>query len=220
MEHDGERIKSDSLHKKLPEEPQMREDVNDNINKRQSARISRSKTNVGSLVRKKVKPVVFASQFHINQSSTSVPATPIVESYEDFSSVRTPSYLLRHGSLGADQVITDEDLQRLASLNTPQNSNNRDKMERGEMSGSYTSIEEESEQTLTSKEDKRKMSLLMPDVEDVEENERTLTSKEGKMLAEEFMAYSRHNSDSLNVTSQEPKRDSRGARGVKTFLDK
>ena len=220
MEHNGERIKSDSLHKKLPEEPQMREDVNDNINKRQSARISRSKTNVGSLVRKKVKPVVFASQFHINQSSTSVPATPIVESYEDFASVRTPSYLLRHGSLGADQVITDEDLQRLASLNTPQNSNNRDKMDREEMSGSYTSIEEESEQTLTSKEDKRKMSLLMPDVEDVEENERTLTSKEGKMLAEEFMAYSRHNSDSLNVTSQEPKRDSRGARGVKTFLDK
>ena len=219
VEHDGERIKSDSLHKKLPEEPQMREDVNENVNKRQSARISRSKTNVGSLVRKKVKPVVFASQFHINQSSTSVPATPIVECFEDFSSVRTPSYLLRHGSLGADQVITDEDLQRLASLNTPQNSNNRDKMDREEMSGSYTSIEEESEQTLTSNEDKRKMSLLMPDVEDVEENERTLTSKEGKLLAEEFMAYSRHNSDSLTAPSQEPKRDSRGARGVKTFLD-
>ena len=218
MEHDGERIKSDSLHKKLPEEPQMREDVNDNINKRQSARISRSKTNVGSLVRKKVKPVVFASQFHINQSSTSVPATPIVESYEDFSSVRTPSYLLRHGSLGADQVITDEDLQRLASLNTPQNSNNRDKMDREEMSGSYTSIEEESEQTLTSKEEKRKMSLLMP-VEDKEENERTLASKEGKMLAEEFMAYSRHNSDSLNAPNQDSKQDSRSARGVRAFLD-
>ena len=204
MVHDGERIKSDSLHKKLPEEPQMREDVNENVNKRQSARISRSKTNVGSLVRKKVKPVVFASQFHINQSSTSVPATPIVECFEDFSSVR----------------ITDEDPQQLASIvNTSQNSNNRDKMNHEETSGSYTSIEEESEQTLTSKEDKRKMSLLMPDVEDVEENERTLTSKEGKMLAEEFMAYSRHNSDSLTAPSQEPKRDSRGARGVKSFLD-
>ena len=219
--HNGERIKSDSLHKKQPEEVQMREDVNnDNAGKRQSARISRSKTNVGSLARKKAKPV-FSSQFHINQSSTSVPATPIAESLEDFSSVRTPSYFLRHGSLGAEQIISDEDRQQLASiLNNSQNSNSRDKMNHEEMSGSYTSIEEEKEQTLTSKEGMRKMSWLMPEVEDVEENERTLTSKEGKMLAEEFKAYSRHNSDSLNVTSQEPKQDSRGALGVKTFLDK
>ena len=63
------------------------------------------------------------------------------------------------------------------------------------------------------------MLWLMPDVDVVEENERTLTSKEGKMLAEEFMAYGRHNSDSLTAPSQEPKRDSRGARGVKSFLD-
>ena len=39
------------------------------------------------------------------------------------------------------------------------------------------------------------LALLMP-VEDKEENERTLTTKDGKKLAEEFMAYSRHNSDS------------------------
>ena len=64
------------------------------------------------------------------------------------------------------------------------------------------------------------MLWLMPDVDVVEENERTLTSKEGKMLAEEFKAYSRHNSESTNSPIQDPKRDSRGARGVKAFLDK
>ena len=217
VEHDGERIKSDSLHKKLPEEAQMREDLNDNSSRRQSARISRSKTNVGAL-RKKVKPVVFGSQFQLN--STSVPATPIAESLEDFSLVRTPSYFLRHGSLDADQVFTDEDRTQLASiLDNSQNSDNKDKVDRGEMSGSCTSIEEEKEQqNLISKEGKKKMLWLMPDVDVVEENERTLTSKEGKMLAEEFKAYSRHNS--INSPIQDPKRDSRGARGVKAFLDK
>ena len=100
--HNGERIKSDSLHKKMPEEPVFREG------------------NTLAAVR-----------------------TP-TESPTEF-----PSYLLRHGSLGADQILTDEDLQQLASiLNTSQNSNNRDKMNHEEMSGSYTSIEEESEQTL------------------------------------------------------------------------
>ena len=207
MEHNGDRIKSDSLHKKLPEDPQMREDVDDNVVKRKSARISRSKTNAGAIAKKKGKPV-FASQLHINRSSTSVPASPIAESVEDFSSVRTPSYM-RHGSLG-NQVITDEERQQLASiLNNSQKSNNRDRMDNEEKSGSCTSIEEESGQTLPSKEEKRKKLWMMPDVEDVEENERTLTSREGKMLAEEFKAYSRHNSDSLNDPVQDPKRDSR-----------
>ena len=220
VEHNGERIKSDSLHKKLPEEPQMREDVNDNVGKRGSARISRSKTNVGSL-RKKVKPVVFASQFQLN--STSVPATPIAESLEDFSSARTSSYLLRHGSLDADHGITEEDRRQLASiLDRSQDSNNRGRMDPEEMSSSYTSIEEENEQNPMSKEEKRKMLWLLPDVEDAEENERTLTSKEGKLLAEEFEAYSRHNTGSFNAPIQDTtkREDSRGARGVKKFLDK
>ena len=248
MEHDGERIKSDSLHKKLPEEAQMRDDANDNAGKRHSARISRSKTNVGSFKRKKVKPLVFASQIQLN--STSVPTTPIAESLEDFSSASTSSYLLRHGSLDADHGITDEDRQQLASLlDGTQNSNNRDKMDHEEVSASCTSIEEENEQsptskegdrkmlrlmlahavedveenderTLTSKEGKRNRFGLMPDVEDVEENERTLTSKEGKMLAQEFEAYSRHNSDSFNAPIKDPKQDSRGVGGLKVFLDK
>ena len=167
----------------------MREDVDDKFVKRKSARISRNKTNAGAF-------------------ATSVPASPIAESVEDFSSVRTPSYM-RHGSLG-NQVITDEERQQLASiLNNSQKSNNRDRMDNEEKSGSCTSIEEESGQTLPSKEEKRKKLWMMPDVEDVEENERTLTSREGKMLAEEFKAYSRHNSDSLNDPVQDPKRDSR-----------
>ena len=219
VEHDGERIKSDSLHKKLPEEAQMRDDVNDNAGKRQSARISRSKTNAGSFKRKKVKPVVFASQIQLN--STSVPATPIAESLEDFSSASTSSYLLRHGSLDADHGITDEDRQKLASLlDRTQNGNKQNKMDHEEMSASCTSIEEENEQTPTSKEEKKKMLRLLPDVEDVEENQRTLTSKEGKMLAQEFEAYSRHNSDSFNPPSQDPKQDSRGVGGLKVFLNK
>merc|ERR1712216_848369 len=113
----------------------------------------------------------------------------IAESLEDFSSASTSSFLLRHGSLDADHGITDEDRQQLASLlDGTQNSNNRDKMDHEEVSGSCASIEEGNEQSPTSKKRKEKMSRLMPDVEDVEENQRTLTSKEGKMLAQEFEA--------------------------------
>ena len=190
VEHDGERFKSESLHKKLPEDPLMREDLDVGKRQRSSARISRSKTNASSVVRKRVKPMAFASQLQLN--SNSVPATPVGVSVEDFFSGRISSSYVRHGSLDEDHHLMPDELhQQLASalVERPADGDNKETEEA--TSGSITSIEEE--------------------------NEMTLTSKEGKMLAEEFAAYnnSRHNSESSNPKAQDP----RGAWGVRAFLN-
>ena len=168
----------------------MREDLDVGKRQRSSARISRSKTNASSVVRKRVKPMAFASQLQLN--SNSVPATPIGVSVEDFFSGRISSSYVRHGSLDEDHHLMPHELhQQLASalVERPADGDNKETEEA--TSGSITSIEEE--------------------------NEMTLTSKEGKMLAEEFAAYnnSRHNSESSNPKAQDP----RGAWGVRAFLN-
>ena len=147
VEHDGERFKSESLHKKLPEDPLMREDLDVGKRQRSSARISRSKTNASSVVRKRVKPMAFASQLQLN--SNSVPATPIGVSVEDFFSGRISSSYVRHGSLDEDHHLMPHELhQQLASalVERPADGDNKETEEA--TSGSITSIEEENEMTM------------------------------------------------------------------------
>ena len=208
MEHNGERIRSEPpLHKKLPEEPKMREDLPDNIGKRQSARVSRSRTNAGSIAigKRKVNPVVFASQQQLN--SISVPATPIEELFLE----RTAVYP-RQTSLDTDKIKNDEMLQHLvSSLGEREQDKKEEELEQEEPrsveSGSCASIAEE-------------------EVE-VEENQVTLTSAEGQLLAEEFRAYNRlndfkrRNTDGSLPNTQDPSssREQSGARGVRNFLN-
>ena len=207
MEHNGERIRSEPpLHKKLPEEPKMREDLSENIGKRQSARVSRSRTNAGSIAigKRKVNPVVFASQQQLN--SISVPATPIEELFLE----RTAVYP-RQTSLDTDKIKNDEMLQHLvSSLGEREQDKKEEEIEleepRSVESGSCASIAEEVE---------------------VEGNQVTLTSAEGQLLAEEFRAYNRlndfkrRNTDGSIPNTQDPSssREQSGARGVRNFLN-
>ena len=203
VEHNGERIRSEPpLHKKLPEEPKMREDLLDNIGKRQSARVSRSRTNAGSIAigKRKVNPVVFASQQQLN--SISVPATPI----EELILERTAVYP-RQTSLDTDKIKNDEMLQHLvSSLGEREQGKKEEEIEleesRSVESGSCTSIAEEEAE--------------------VEENQVTLTSAEGQLLAEEFRAYNRRrNTDGSIPNTQDPSssRGQSGGRGVRNFLN-
>ena len=208
VEHNGERIRSEPpLHKKLPEEPKMREDLSENIGKRQSARVSRSRTNAGSIAvgKRKVNPVVFASQQQLN--SISVPATPIEELFLE----RTAVYP-RQTSLDSDKIKNDEMLQHLvSSLGEREQDKKEEEIEleepRSVESGSCASIAEE-------------------EVE-VEENQVTLTSAEGQLLAEEFRAYNRlndfkrRNTDGSIPNTQDPSssREQSGARGMRNFLN-
>ena len=194
VEHNGERIRSEPpLHKKLPEEPKLREDLPENIGKRQSARVSRSRTNASSIAigKRKVNPVVFASQQQLN--SISVPVTPIGESGEELF-LAYP----RQSSLGSDQIKNAEILQALQALNEREPDKKEREEPRSVESGSCSSIAEE----------------------EIEENQVTLTSAEGQLLAEEFRAYNRRNTDSAIPNTQDPSsRKQSGAQGVHDILN-
>ena len=184
----------------------MREDLSESIGKRQSARVSRSRTNAGSIAigKRKVNPVVFASQQQLN--SISVPATPIEELFLE----RTAAFP-RQTSLDTDKIKNDEMLQHLvSSLGEREQDKKEEEIEHEEPrsveSGSCTSIAEEVE---------------------VEENQVRLSSAEGQLLAEEFRAYNRLNNfkrrstDGSITNTQDPSssREQSGARGVRNFLN-